>query len=433
MFKKFSGLFFLFIFTSNLFPSDINLGISVKNKVDDIGYRRQFILINIFSSNNSDILNIIKANIIKNLLFEDIFNIKTSESFSEENLNDNDWIKKNFDYKIDGFFDSINKNVSIKLYFVSKNEKVLDKVYNIKDKSLIQIANKISDDIYFLITGNIGLFSTNIVFSVGNKKSGNEKKSEIYMTNFLGDSLERITDYNSISILPSFHPKNQKILYTSYVDKNPDLFLFDIQNKKKLILSKKQGLNVGGFFSPDATKIVLSMTLSGSPNIVLLDSSGNFLENVTKNRFVNVSPTWSNNGEKIAFVSDRTGIPQIYIYELSTKNISPITFDTKLKDSVAWSPINDEILFSMRDNHKFDIYKINLNTKEKIKLTDFQGNNEDPTWSPDGRLICFTSDRDGKKDLFIMNSDGTNQKKLLDVNGDISAPNWSPCYENKNF
>lgn len=434
MFKKFYIVLFSFIFFfSNLFPSDINLGVSVNNKLNDINTRRQFILINIFKSNSSDILNIVKINIIKNLLFEGIFNIKDAESFSEDNLSDDDWVKSNFDYKLDGSYDNINKNISIKLYSVSSNEKILDKTYNIKNRSLIHVSNEICDDVYFIITGNVGLFSTNIAFSVSNNKKGIEKKSEIYMTNFLGDTLEKITNHNSISILPSFHPKNQKILYTSYIDKNPDLFLFDMQNKKKIMISRKQGLNVGGVFSPCGNKILLSMTLSGSPNIVMLDSSGNFLENITKNRFINVSPTWSNDGEKIAFISDRTGTPQIYIYENATKNVYPITFDTKLKDSLSWSPVNDEIVFSMKYNNKFDIYKINVLTKEKVNLTDFQGNNEDPTWSPDGRFICFTSDRDGKKDLFIMNSDGTNQRKFLDVNGDISAPNWSPCYENKNF
>jgi TolB protein len=424
--KTFTFSYILIFCFCMLNASDIKLGISSGNSIKETE-RRQFLLVNDFKTDNQN-LSIIRQNIIKNLNIENIFKIEKTENIQKEFLNDNDWISRNIDYKIDGHFNNQNKNISIQLFFTKNNEKILDKNYEIKslnDNSLKILANNISDEIYFLITGYRGLFSTKIAFSY--TSTGIVK--EIYSIDYSGDNFQKITNNNSISILPSFHPKKNRILYTSYQFGNPDLFIYDINLKEKRTISNKQGLNTTASFNPKGDKIVLTMTIKGNPDIVILDQSGNFIENITKNRFIDISPTWEKDGNKIAFISDRTGITQIYIYDLLTQQTYPITFDTKFKDSLDWSPTNNEIVFSCIDNGKFEIYKINTETKKQIQLTEYSGNNEDPSWSPDGRFICFTSTRNGKKDLFVMNSDGSSQRKIFTSNGEISCPKWSPSYE----
>lgn len=419
-----------------LHASDIYLNLSASGTKET---RRQFVFLKDFENLHkldpaNDIFDRAKkvyAIVLSDLKVENGFKIEDSLSvkkiISENQMNYDEWIMQNIDYRIEGKFENKTGALHIQLFYVPNKEKIFEKKYILLADNIKPTAHKISDEIYFAITGYKGLHSTKIVFSyILNASKTNVK--ELYTVDYDGNDLKQITNNRSISILPAWNPKKRQLLYTCYKFMNPDLFLYDFVVGKTSIVSDKQGLNMGVQYSPDGAKIAMSRTINGNLEIVIIDNQGVELKRITQNKCIDFSPTWSEDAKKLAFMSDKTGSTQIYIYDLEADESYPLTFENQDKDSLDWSPVNDELVFSSQNN-KWDIYKLDINTNQITKLTENTGNNEEPSWSPDGQYICFTSTRNGNKELFIMKKDGTNQRRVFTASGQVYSPKWSPLYE----
>ena len=433
------ALFVMVQFWANLYCNDIHLNLTASSADREIQSRRKFIFVKDFEISNHleifdhgvDKAKKVKSIIISDLQLEPSFKVENSSRIIN-NTDYNSWALKNVDYSIDGKFDNKTNILKIKLLYVPNKEKMFEKNFTLSDDNLKLVAHKITDEILFVINGNKGMNSTNIVFTYalkGSSKSSKNNVKEIYTIAFDGNDLTQITDNKSISILPTWNPRKRQVLYTTYKSGNPDLFLYDFEFKKTTVLADKQGLNMGAQYSPKGDEIAMARTVDGNLEIVLIDSDGKQLRRITQNKFIDFSPTWGNDSKNLAFISDRTGNTQIYVCNLESREIYPLTFDANLKDSLDWSPAKDELVFSSLADNVWDIYIIDFKTKQIQKLTENVGNNEDPSWSPDGQYVCFTSTRNGNKELFVMKKDGTNQRRVFAGNGTVYSPRWEPIYE----
>lgn len=311
--------------------------------------------------------------------------------------------------------------VTVQLFDVQSGEIIWTETFEDKARYIRRIAHKISDEVVLRFTGEQGIAQTRIAFS--NDTTG---KKEIYVVDYDGHNLKRLTNDKSIALFPRWSPDGNKICYTTYKDKNPDLFVMNADGTGVRPLSVRQGLNTAARWSPDGQYIALTLSLGKDPNIYLISPQGQLVRQLTFGRGAEISPDFSPPGNHIVYTSDRPGYPQLYIIDINGRRRKRL-FNGQYCDSPAWSPRGDRIAFTMLTGGKyFDIYVIDIFGRRPKRLTFNSRNNENPAWSPDGRFIVFTSKRNWKNELFIMSVDGTNQHRVVDLKGECFTPIWSP-------
>ncbi|MEE8448401.1 MAG: Tol-Pal system beta propeller repeat protein TolB, partial [Thermodesulfobacteriota bacterium] len=227
-----------------------------------------------------------------------------------------------------------------------------------------RMAHKFANEIIATFTGEKGIFDTKIAFvgEVG-------KAKEIFIMDYDGYNVRRLTHNDSISVIPSWSPDGEKLLFTSYVSGNPDLYLAGLDGGKVIRLSRWPGLNLGGRWSAPANRIVLTLTKDGNPEVYTMKVDGSDLRRLTNHWGIDVSTHWSPDGKQLAFVSDRSGRPQIYIMKANGSKARRLTFKGRYNASPVWSPRGDKIAFTGVSKGRFSLFLINTVGSGLVQLT----------------------------------------------------------------
>ncbi len=312
--------------------------------------------------------------------------------------------------------------VTAKLVNLQSNEAAIDgRQYKVDARYPRALAHKLSDDVVQAVTGKRGIAQTQIAFA--NDATGHK---EIYVVDYDGAGLKRVTGDGSIDLLPRFTPDKKALAYTSYKEGNPDLYLLDVASGRSRPFSRDQGLNIAGGFSPDGTQLLMTLSRGKSPNLYVKSLTDGSVTQLTQHFGADSSPTFSPDGGQVAFVSDRAGNPQIYILDMTTRRAKRLT-SMNWCDSPSWSPTGEWIAFAGRANpkDKLDIFLVDVTGNQIRQLTNGEASSENPAWSPDGRFLAFTR-REGRGSvLYVMDADGSAPHRLGDIPGSSSTPNWS--------
>ena len=322
-------------------------------------------------------------------------------------------------------FEGERVHIECMLYDVKREEQIDDYKFSDNRNRFRQIIHKLSDKITYRFTGEKGIAMTKLTFV----SRTTEREKEIYISDYDGHNINKITDDKSITLFPKWSPDGKYILYTTFKYKNPDLYLTDIKGDKTWAISNSPGINAPATWSPDGKKLTASLSKDGNPEIYTMDLDGKNLLRLTTYSGIDTSPAWSTNGREIAFTSDRSGTPQIYIMGFDGTNLRRLTYQGSYNDHASWSPDGNKLAYSSRSSGQFDIFVINLVSSKVQQMTSGAGNNQNPTWSPDGRQIAFSSSREGKYQIYTMNADGTNQRRIFYLDGGGYSPSWSPRFE----
>lgn len=310
--------------------------------------------------------------------------------------------------------------VSWYLYEVGRGgSPVLSKSY--VDKSPRVLAHRFGDDIVQHYTKGRGMFRSKIAFASGT--GGKSGDSQIYLMDYDGYGLRRASTTGRQNVLPDIAPDGT-IVYTSFLWRNPDLFLLAPGGGRPKRISHQRGLNTGGSWSPDGRTLALTLSKDGNAEIYLINRQGSLLRRLTRHPAIDTSPTWSPDGSQIAFISNRGGTPQVYVMSASGGGARRLTFAGNYNQEPDWCPRRETplVAFTGRDERgQYDIFTINVKTGELKRLTQGQGSNKSPTWSPNGLVLAFASSRGG---IWISTPDGLNQHQVY--RGRAETPAWSP-------
>jgi len=312
--------------------------------------------------------------------------------------------------------------VELRLFDVFQNKERIGKRYVGRVKDFRRIAHKFADEIINEFTGIPGIFNTRIAYV---STSGGRFK-EIHVSHLDGSEKFQVTNNHTINLSPSWTPDGKSVLYTSYKDRSPSLYLFELYSGKEVKWSSKTGRYLGGKVSPDGQYVAATLEAAGNTNLYLLDRNGNVVRRLTEDAGIEVSPSWSPDGRQLVFVSDRSGSPQLYIMDLASGKSRRLTYSGNYNTAPEWSPKGDKIAYTGRVGNRFAIFTIGSEGGDPRKLTSESADSEDPTWSPDGRFIAFSSNRGGKYQLYVMQASGDNQRRLTGSGGDDTKPSWSP-------
>ena len=281
------------------------------------------------------------------------------------------------------------------------------------------------DTVVRQLTGDEGIARTRVLFS-----RGNNERREIYIVDYDGENLKRITRNGSINLAPRWSPDGSSVCYTSYHKGRQRLLLLDGKTGKSKRITRYQGLNVGANFSSRGDELVTTLSKDGNAEIYLIALDGSILYRLTNAPSIECSPDFDPSGHQVVFTSDRTGVPQVYVMDREGANRRRLSYEGRYNDSGAWSPKGDRIAYVSRIAGKFQVFTIDPDGSNLQQITFAKdGNNEDPSWAPDGRHLVVSSDRAGKGDLWILEVESRLARRLTSGEGSNTNPDWSGVNE----
>jgi TolB protein len=296
---------------------------------------------------------------------------------------------------------------------------LFDRRYGNPVELVRRVAHQVSDDIVQQLTGQPGIALTWIAFV---SKHGAGK--EVYMMDYDGQRVRRITSTGSINLMPTWSPVAQRLAYMSWRTGSPAIDILESDGRIARATTAGGTMNISPDWSPDGRFLVYASNAAGNSEIYVLDVAAGTSVRLTNSPAIDTSPSYSPKGREIAFTSDRSGSPQIYVMDAEGLNARRVTTDDDYADAAAWSPKGDKIAYATRRDGKFDIAVVDIATGAATRLTHGEGNNENPRWSSDGRHLVFASSRAGLYDLYTMRADGTDVRRLT-RGGDCFTPDWS--------
>ena len=288
-----------------------------------------------------------------------------------------------------------------------------------------RMAHRVSDQVYTRLTGESGYFDSRVVFIAESGPRQNRRKQVAIMDQD-GANTQFLTDGNALTFAPRFSPRGDRILFTSYETGVPQIYLMDINTRRRQVIGEQPGtMTFAPRFSPDGNAVVYSLSIGGTTNLYVLNLTNGQRFQITQSGAIDTAPSYSPDGAAITFESDRTGTSQLYIMPAGGGEARRISFGQGRYSTPVWSPRGDLIAFTKSHAGRFHIGVMRTDgSNERLLTASFL--DEGPTWSPNGRVIMFTREQAGGDPLiFSVDITGRNLRRVP-TPGPASDPAWSP-------
>ncbi len=308
----------------------------------------------------------------------------------------------------------------IYLYDTSDGSLEFAKRYRSRKDLVRVLVHRIADDIIESVTGQKGILSSKLVFTAGQKGS-----TDVYISGIDGFGIRRLTNYRTITVLPSISPDGRYLSYTSYKGGKPDLYVVDLKTGHEVFVDRDEGMKVGREWL-DRKTLLYSHTYGKFSSIVKLDLETKTKKTILKKEGIITSPSPSPDGKRIVFTSDMHGTPQIFSMDMVTGEIKRLTYQGKYNTSPSYSPRGDLIAFVAKIEGALEICVMDPSGSNVRILTNSGDINDSPHFSNCGRYIVFSSQRKGKTKINIMFTNGENKRVLDLTNQNEMQPRFVP-------
>ena len=285
-------------------------------------------------------------------------------------------------------------------------------------------AHKCSDLVYSRLTGESPFFDSRIAYIAETGPKDNRTKRLAIMDSD-GANHRFITTGRATALTPRYSPDYRRLLYLSYVDGNPRIYIYDIGTGRQQLVTQSTNPTFAPRWSPDGNWILYSMAVNGNTDIYRVSTEGGPSVRLTSEPGIDVGGSYSPDGSKIVFESDRSGSQQVYVMNADGSNQRLISFFGGRAATPEWSPRGDQIAFTYIPGD-FNIAVMSPNGRNFRKLSS-GWQDEAPTWAPNGRIIQFfrTERNSGSTALYQVDLTGENMRRL-ETPVDASDPAWGP-------
>ncbi|MGB7373027.1 Tol-Pal system beta propeller repeat protein TolB [Pontixanthobacter sp.] len=285
-------------------------------------------------------------------------------------------------------------------------------------------AHKCADLVYSRLTGEQPFFDSRIAYIAETGPKDNRTKRLAIMDSD-GANHRFITTGRSTALTPRYSPDYRKLMYLSYVDGNPRIYIYDIGTGRQTLVTQSTNPTFAPRWSPDGRWILYSMAVSGNTDIYRVSVDGGPSVRLTNTPGIDIGGSYSPDGSKIVFESDRSGSQQLYVMNADGSDQKRISFFGGRAATPEWSPRGDQIAFTHIGGN-FRIAVVSPGGGSLRYLTD-SWQDEAPTWAPNGRIVQFfrTERGSGRTGLWQVDLTGSNERKLP-TPVDASDPAWGP-------
>ena len=337
------------------------------------------------------------------------------------------WKGRNAEQLIEGFVrvgGDGNLTIGCYLYDVTFGSEVTRLGFVVAPGEWRRAAHKCADAFYSKVTGERPFFDSRIAYIAETGPKGNRVKRLAIMDSD-GANHKFITTGQASALTPRYSPNYRSILYLSYSDGNPRIYVYDVGTGRQQLITASKNPTFAPRWSPDGQSILYSMAVAGNTDVYKISVSGGAPVRLTSTPGIDVGGSFSPDGRQIVFESDRGGNQQIYIMNADGSNQRRISFGGGRFATPEWSPRGDLIAFT-RIAGDFRVGTMRPDGSGERLLTN-SWQDEAPTWAPNGRVIQFfrTEKNSGKTGIWQVDLTGANERKLpTPVDG--SDPAWGP-------
>jgi TolB protein len=337
------------------------------------------------------------------------------------------WKGKGAEQVIEGFVrvgGDGNLTIGCYLYDVTFGSEVTRLGFVVTPGEWRRAAHKCADAFYSKVTGERPFFDSRIAYIAESGPKGKRVKRLAIMDSD-GANHKFITTGQSSALTPRYSPNYRSILYLSYTDGNPRIYVYDVASGRQQLITSSRNPTFAPRWSPDGQTILYSMAVAGNTDIYKISVKGGTPTRLTDMPGIEVGGSFSPDGSKIVFESDRSGSQQLYIMNSDGSGQRRISFEAGRFATPEWSPRGDLIAFT-RIAGDFRVGTMRPDGTGLRLLTD-SWQDEAPTWAPNGRVIQFfrTAKNSGKTSIWQVDLTGANERQLpTPVDG--SDPAWGP-------
>ncbi|MDZ7623496.1 MAG: hypothetical protein U5J96_03490 [Ignavibacteriaceae bacterium] len=208
---------------------------------------------------------------------------------------------------------------------------------------------------------------------------------DIFSANADGTDVTPLTFSGKYDAEATVSPREDKIVFTSTRDGDPELYVMDIDGSNQTRLTFEKGYDGGAFFSQDGSKIVFRASRPKT-EAELADYE-----------------ELANNG------LFRPSILEIYVMNADGSDIQQVTNFGKASFAPFFHPDGKRIIFSSNVNSQsgrdFDLYLINVDGTGLEQITFNETFDGFPMFTKDGKQLVFCSNRfnknEGDTNVFI--------------------------------
>jgi TolB protein len=211
---------------------------------------------------------------------------------------------------------------------------------------------------------------------------------------------------------PNWSPDGSKLTFTSDRDGNKEIYVAQWDGSQITRLTSKPGIDDHPTFSPDGKSILYDSQEPGSSdvNLRIVSISGGKDTVVTSLSGRNSFGRWAPNGESLVFVTDRHWPgSDLCLWNLKQSSESCLFQGTDSYYRPTYSSSGKIIVYSGGSVEQVDLYLMDLRSREAQKITSRVGRELDPAFSPDDKLVAFCGEleKTGMYNIFLLTSEKT--------------------------
>jgi len=311
------------------------------------------------------------------------------------------------------------------LYDVALRSELTRAGYVVAPRDWRRAAHKCADAIYARLSGESPFFDSRIAY-IAESGPKTKRVKRLAIMDSDGANHRFLTNGQSTVLTPRFSPDYKQIVYLSYVERRPRIYVYDIGTGRQRIVTESANQTFAPRFSPDGRSILYSMSVNGNTDIYRVAASGGAPRRLTNTPGIDVGGSYSPDGARIVFESDRSGSQQLYVMNADGTDQRRISFGGGRFATPEWSPRGDLIAFTKLAGS----FRIGVMSPagggERLLTNSWQ--DEAPTWSPNGRVIQFFrtgQGRGGKSSVWQVDLTGVNERRIP-TPLDGSDPAWGP-------
>lgn len=297
-----------------------------------------------------------------------------------------------------------------------------------QDSDIQKLAHRAVDAFLNKEFGVDGICRTQIVFSAETA----HHQREIYLCDFDGRNLRRLTGNATLSVEPTWHPDGRSIIYNQRLLSSTPLVQYDLAGRRSRALSNHRGIN-SGRISPDGRWLALILTDRNQVDLYIRDLNGGELKRLTRDRFNEASPAWSPDSSAICYVSDRSGRPKLYIISVHGGTPRPVP-GLLGSESVApaWSKDNKLAYTARLGSYVLKVLDLSQamgfpapKNRSNSLLADASvppAGGESPSWAPDNRHVVVSH----RGAIYVVDTRTNRSRLLIGGKSRCFDAHWSP-------